>query len=437
MKRRCGCAWCHDWGILLFLGLLTTAASAQDGAVSREEFNDLKQKYEALQKKVEGVEKNAVTSDAVDQSMDDLSDEIEEYLGQQMSLNSAGRPGETGFLLAGYAVATFRNGGEEDGSFGASFNPIFLWRIAPKLFFQAEFEVELEEDEEEFGLEYAQIVYAVNNWLTIGAGQFLNPFGGFWERIHPAWINRLPDKPLGYSGGADRLVPPSQLGVQARGAFSFRNKMRLTVAIWLSNGPELKTEDADTYGELEFHNFTDTNNNKAFGLRIGFVPIPGAEIGYSVELSQATPSGSDVDHADVVLQAFDASWHGEMKRIKGTLDLRFEFISSDIDDVVYDPTGASFGPASFDNKRTAWYVQVSYRPTLAEIETLKRLEIVYRFDTIDHPTGAPSGVDLDRSTIGLNYWLTQSSVVKAAVEFISPSGEPSTELFLLQWAIGF
>ena len=48
------------------------------------------------------------------------------------------------------------------------------------------------------------------------------------------------------------------------------------------------------------------------------------------------------------------------------------------------------------------------------------------------------GFDEHRYTVGLNYWLTPSSLVKAAYEFDRQNGTGQNgEAFLLQYAIGF
>src|ERR1700686_417837 len=45
-------------------------------------------------------------------------------------------------------------------------------------------------------LDYAQVDYTANSWLTIVAGRFLTPFGIYNERLTPIWIHNMQDSPL-------------------------------------------------------------------------------------------------------------------------------------------------------------------------------------------------------------------------------------------------
>ena len=53
-------------------------------------------------------------------------------------------------------------------------------------------------------------------------------------------------------------------------------------------------------------------------------------------------------------------------------------------------------------------------------------------------SGAPEQFDEQRWTLGLNYWLAPSSVVKVAYQFDNRNaGEKDRDAFLAQFAIGF
>ena len=45
-------------------------------------------------------------------------------------------------------------------------------------------------------LEYLQLDYIANRYLTVTAGRFLTPFGIFNERLYPVWIRTLQPDPL-------------------------------------------------------------------------------------------------------------------------------------------------------------------------------------------------------------------------------------------------
>jgi len=430
------------FGALVFLAVLGGIPLAAQGTVSRAEFNALKSKYKTLQQSFEQFKKqqaNVVTKQVLDERLETAVDEALEGLHNDITLNSAARPGTTNFIITGYGTANFSDSDSGNSSFGATFNPIFLWRLANHLAFEAEIELELDGVDTGVALEYAQILWTPVDWLTIGAGRFLNPFGLFRERLHPSWINKLPDQPLGYKGGATRLVPGEQVGVEARGAVLLGHDMALNYVVYVSNGPDLITMSPASFGQLTYENVTDTNNNKAIGGRIGFLPIPEIEVGYSFEYSQVNPNGSAVKDVNVLLQEIDFSLHSEQSWLAGTADVRFEYINSDVDNVFYDPTGSiGFGPATFNNERDAWYVQVAYRPTLADSDVLKRFELVARYDEIDQPRGAPGGItDEQRLTVGLNYWFGPSSVLKVAYRFDNRDNSKDDDAFMVQWALAF
>ena len=46
------------------------------------------------------------------------------------------------------------------------------------------------------GVEYAQIDFIANKYLTVVGGRFLTPFGIFNERLHPGWIRNFPTAPM-------------------------------------------------------------------------------------------------------------------------------------------------------------------------------------------------------------------------------------------------
>ncbi len=45
-------------------------------------------------------------------------------------------------------------------------------------------------------LDYAQVDYIANPYLTVTMGRFLTPFGIFNERLYPIWIRSLQQDPL-------------------------------------------------------------------------------------------------------------------------------------------------------------------------------------------------------------------------------------------------
>jgi len=364
-----------------------------------------------------------------DQSLDNLEN--------RLIAAGAGESSKNSFLITGYGFAGFATHEGEPSTFGAQFNPIFLWKHGDKLFFESEVEFELDDDVTEVALEYAQLSYVLTDGVTLAGGKILNPANFFIERLHPAWINKLPDHPLAF-GDEVPIQGESQVGFQVRGGVPVGPR-KFEYALFVANGPRLQTDaTAPDVGMLTFDNFVDNNNNKTVGGRVGIFPIPEAEIGYGVEIGKVDATGTSASSADFTIQDVDFNYTRDVEALSGTIDVRAQWVWSDVDNVTYDPTGVAL---TFDNKRNGGYAQLAYRPSKLENEIAKNLEGVIRFDSVDLPSGAPIGVDVDRWTFGVDYWVDSSSVVKLAYQtsdITDPSGTSTTEnAFLIQFAMGF
>ncbi len=447
--------------------------SSSDKYVSKEEYLKLKEEHdhlkkemEALKTRLEQLSKSAVSQETTnikaqveqlqkkaasqqaetDQALDGLDKELKQV--KQMAKDSF--PGSTKMLLGGYGSATFmatRSGygpaapvppdsRDANSSFAATFNPIFLWKLSDRLLFEGEMELELEGSETSTALEMAQISYLLNDYMTIGAGKFLNPADYFVERQHMAWVNKLPDKPLAVYDG---LMPESLLGVQVRGGIPV-GPTKIGYAFFAANAPALTTSPADPanpveLGTLSFDNFDNSNGHISVGGRVGFYPMPQLEIGYGFQTAAVGPRGSDVN---ALLQSVDLSYVRDSDVLKGTVNLRGQWVWSQVDRYTYDPSGSGgFGPLTFSNNRNGGYAQLAYRPSKFENIVVKNLEPVVRYDMINQKK-TPVGFDERRFTVGLNYWLGPSTVVKVAYEFDRQNGAGQNgDAFFTQFALGF
>lgn len=409
--------------------------AASDKFVTREEYEKLLQELAAIKAKL----KTADDQKAVEaKETQETTSGFEKELKSVKSLATSALPGNTKPLLTGYGFAGYTDRKGEKGTFEAGFNPILLWKLSDRLFFESELELGLGrnaagEGETALELEYANISYLANDYLTLRVGKFLAPFGTFAERLHPAWINKLPDAPLAFAHGG--LSPNAEIGFQASGGAPI-GPTKFNYAAYVSNGPRLNTGKNDPMeaGVLHFDNNIDINNNKALGTRIGFLPIPELEVGYSFQYARV---GEDVK-ASAYLHSVDLGYVRDSQFLKGTLDLRAQWVWSKVSDVTYD-TGT--GPFTFNNQRDGGYVQLAYRPSKLNNAFLKNLELITRWDTLNRPARAPMATDETRWTVGLNYWLGPSTVVKAAYQFGERrdpmNGNENVNALLLQAAMGF
>ena len=146
--------------------------------------------------------------------------------------------------------------------------------------------------------------------MIVRAGKFLIPFGTFMERLHPAWINRLPTRPLGF--GHDGIAPSSGIGIELRGAFDLGGP-KLNYSVYSTNGPRLKdgSEEPEEAGMLLFENFVDNNNSKAFGGRLGILPFADSstELGFSAYSTNGVGDADSIyEDVGAFLYAIDFWW---------------------------------------------------------------------------------------------------------------------------------
>jgi hypothetical protein len=405
------------------------AAASQAATQSAGQVSQLQQQVDTLKKQR--------AEDVTDS--EDRQAEIEKIMKDVMTQARSNALGEQKLLITGDADVGFSAMKGDTSTFSAGVAPRFLWKFNDKLMFDAAFDIGVDTDPDSressttFDLTIASATYAVCDYMVIGGGLFVTPFAAYHRDFDPSWITKLPDDPLVFSD-PNALAPESVLGVFASGACPI-GPTKVNYAIYLCNGPELETTavgpDANA-GSLRFDNYVDNNNNKAFGFRIGFLPIPEVEVGYSLMYGQASAPGDP--HANALLQALDFNYTRASENY-GQFTLRAEWVWSDVTDV---PFGAGPGALFFDNHRDGGYVQISYRPTQVSIKELRNLEGVFRYDRVEGPNAAPiGGGSEDRYTIGLNYWLDARTVLKVAYEFDDRSLGGSAPGFMMQFGLGF
>jgi len=446
------------WLVIPFAAMGQDAAPSPPSSdyVSRAEYDKLKAEHEAMKTELDALKtavrqmagtapaapaegpaaatkpsegKQVVTTTAAQTDVAALQAEVDTLKTQVKETF----PGSTKFLLAGYGTAGFTARSGEDPFFDASFNALFLYKLTDRLFFEGEMELEFENGATTINLEVAQASYLLNDYMTIGVGRFLNPMDFFVERQHMNWVNKLPDKPLAVYDG---LLPESQLGAQLRGVVPL-GPTKLEYVGFVANAPGLITapDDFSELGMLDFPNTSNVGGHVAVGGHVGFIPIPQLEVGYGIQRSKVGPR----DHAvENVLQSADFNYVRDSTLLKGLINFRAQWVWSHVGHFVYDPDGEQgFGPLSFNNNRNGGYVQMAYRPTKIDNDIIKNLEGVVRYDRLNQ-LHTPVGFDEERVTLGLNYWLTPSAVVKAAYEFDNKNGGArDQDAFMMQMAVGF
>jgi hypothetical protein len=428
-----------------------------DGYVTRKEYEELKAQMLAMKQQLDALKKEKEASpkqessqgqavaethkqvaprqeNAESQVADDLHGKVTGSVAPSVAQLEASLLGTTKFLLAGWAEGMFEARNGEVSTFSASFNPIFLWELTPKILFDSRLEIEPSGGGTNVNLVNAQISYLLNDYIALGVGEFFSPSNVFVERFEPQWINKLPDRPLAVYHG---ILPNISVGAQVRGGFPI-GPTRANYAFYVSNGPVLNTFDAGTAGTLDFNSYTDNNDNKAVGGRVGFLPIPGVEVGYGFETSKPGFQGTAFSRVQALVQSVDLQVTRDSDLLKGRINLFAQYAWSHVDHAIYDPDGSlGFGPLPLTAKRDGGYAELAYRPTKLDNDFLRNLEMIFRWD---HLSRDPSGLgdpEETRYTLGLNYWLSPSTVVKVAYEWDQPNGEANRNALLLQTAMGF
>lgn len=358
------------------------------------------------------------------------------------------------FMVTGYGFTNLEKEENEAAQYEVGFNPIFLYSIDNRFFFESEVEFELEEEGTDISLEYAQLFYVFNKYITFGAGKFLSPNNAFFERLHPAWINKLASLPFGVSGhGGVQLLAGTQLGLQVRAGIPV-GPTKLTYALYVSNGPALNIDEEDSTqfgkgatggeegghghgvgasGTLNFNNIPDNNKDKAVGGHVAIFILPELEIGYGFETARVGTDGTEFENVRSFNNVVDLAFVKDVNSIKGRLDIRGQFISLNIDN-------PGIPPLEYENNSTSWFGQLAYQPSHVNNSFFKNIEVVGRYDQLNLPKEAELNVDQKRVAVGLNYWLNHSSVFKFTLESLKSelADESETESrFIFQFAMGF
>src|SRR4030095_8019739 len=156
--------------LLLIVGILPLATlcpasrgqeAATDVYVTRKEYEELKATMLAMKKELDALKKErtatstqgAVESRSVADTHSHVAANEGEVLGETHK-EVAAQPGRsiaeleaslfgtTKFLLAGWAEGMFEARNGQVSTFSASFNPIFLWELTPKILFDGRLEIE-------------------------------------------------------------------------------------------------------------------------------------------------------------------------------------------------------------------------------------------------------------------------------------------------------
>jgi len=313
------------------------------------------------------------------------------------------------FAMVGYATLNYRASGGESGFVSATYNPIFVYKINNKLSFNSELEIEVEDEwDGAFAIEFAELNYQINDNLAFYGGKFLSPIGAFQSRVHPAWINKSFDHPIGIQhevNGIKRLQGDSELGLGFRGGIH-PGALRLNYDVYMTNGPRMNDD-----GSVDWDNSGgDNNNSPAFGARIGILPFANStlEIGISGYYGKAGESGV-YPNAKVSLLVFDLSYVKPTSI--GVFNLKGQFNDQMVSKENYP--GTVVPGQDFTNTTTGAFAELGYRIGSSNFE------LVNRIANMNVPSEVTWGADQTRYTITLDYWLNWNSAIKLGYDIVN------------------
>ena len=375
--------------------------------------------------------------------------------------------GDVKFIVTGDAYTGLKYVGNVSGTTNTDkftytttgVNPVFLWQVSDKTFFEGEVEFQNRGfnaegawfavgEGLEVELEFCNIGFILGKNTMLRAGTFFSSMGLFEDLYHQRITNKMLSRPLGIGHGG--LESGTEMGLNLRGVFPISDLSTLKYSIDFTNGPVLVTEAEGDFtdsvtalkaikaagGQLEYELITDKRIPKAFGGRIGFMPSAqsGLEIGASFKTAIVGARYTNDSAIGSTYIGGDFSYVKDIEEIKGTLTFRSQYAGLTVDKADYsyswtttDTAGTHNHTAktTFDNKSSAYYLQLSYRPTMAHGKVLKKMELTGRLCSQTIPDGTRWASDPPSSRtygnksqfgITLSYWVTWNAVVKLAYE---------------------
>src|SRR5208337_5180472 len=281
--------------------------------------------------------------------------------------------------------------------------------------------------------------------LELVAGLFDLPFGDFFENQGPPWVNPFVTAPLMY--GAESIVPPASLGLQARGGIQWGSLGQdIDYTVWADSGPSFESSPGvnlipnPVIGE-KLNPLTGTNiatNGKGFGGRFRLFPLPISEDWGRLELMASTYNGKWLD------SLWYNSWDVGYAYRVGPFRTRGEYGQTYRQMPTLTAAAAYPGCCDHEN-RQGWYAMAGFflygipHPYLGDwLEPrFDKFEFLVRYSGVNQRailandittapvqgfSGSPSifSPHAREVALGLDYWLAPSIVLQSEVDIELP-----------------
>lgn len=157
-----------------------------------------------------------------------------------------------------------------------------------------------------------------------------------------------------------------------------------------------------------------TASDLAYTAAVNYTGVPGLQIGGAVRYQDDVLQGESVGETkeiDALLYEAHVDWHA------GPFGVRALFASWELDDAIETiKTGA--------DKQEGLYIEPSYKIT-------EKLGVFTRYSEWDNQAGGNDDTEYDQVDIGVNYWLTNSVVLKADIQNQDAPSDVETDGFNL------
>ena len=500
---RCGWWWGLLWVILVWVAARPTSTLAEndgdpiatdDPAITpRREIQEIKREIQRLQQRVDELEQQNSRLQHTNAEIKAANQQLQTSTKQQIAslqsqVTTSSSPtsfaeavnrylGNYRFTLVGGAAGGFiYNRQSNINTYNLTFEPIILYRLNDRMLFEGTIEAALPSGSSaDYQLPVATLQYFLNDYSVLVFGIFDQPFGDWYENQSPFWVNRFATAPLPY--GVNAVIPPTELGIQLRGAFQWGGMGQVAdYTVWSANGPGFTQSTCvgntppsplptcptpplvgDTL--VSVNNIRLNTHTPAFGARFRIYPLPAdSELG-RLEFGASTYDGKWQN------SLWLNSWGIDFNYFRGNLQTRGEWLQ------MYRQMPAGTGA---DN-RQGWYVQAGYflaglrMPFLPSSVTqlVSKLEPLVRYSGINQRASVQSEISTTPSigftgspalylpharevALGLDYWFAPSIAwqnefdfeLPRAGGFFSDTGQPvgatsNDRAFVSQFAIGF
>jgi hypothetical protein len=247
----------------------------------------------------------------------------------------------------------------------------------------------------EADVERLQIGYTLNDDLTVWLGRFHTPFG-LWNTWfhHGANLQTSITRPrfieFEDKGG---IIPAHSVGLWASGKFGVGGD-KVSYDAYVSNGPSIRKR------QLDFNPFTDDNNNKMFGLNLGYHPS-GLLYGLSAGVHGFSSIADEVTTSNDILSRtrlrMAGAYLGYDVNDYEAIAEYYHFFNSDV------ATGTRY-------PSTAWFAQVGR--TFGSLTPYVRYERASLNPNDPYFTSLQTGRSYRRSVAGVRYALDSRSSFK-------------------------